>query len=142
MTTSARRLAETRSGKPLNLALWILQILLAAVFVRAGAGKLMSAPHMVALFDEIGSGHWLRYVTGSLEISGALLLVHPRTTFVGASILSCVMLGALATHVLVLHCSVQLPLFLLAVSMFIAWGRRDQLAPTFRVARRTARADR
>ena len=42
-----------------------------------GFFKLSGDPRMVGLFDAIGVGQWFRYVTGSLEVLGAiLLLIH------------------------------------------------------------------
>jgi hypothetical protein len=35
------------------------------------------------MFDKIGLGQWFRYVTGSLEVVGALLLLVPRTSAIG-----------------------------------------------------------
>ena len=44
---------------------------------------------MIALFDALGIGQWFRYVTGSLEVLGALLLVVPGKTAFGAVLLAC-----------------------------------------------------
>ncbi|MDT0469353.1 DoxX family protein [Streptomyces gibsoniae] len=67
-------------GKARNIVLWVLQIILAGVFVMAGASKLASAQDMVKIFQDVGAGQWLRYVTGSLELAGAVLLLVPRLT--------------------------------------------------------------
>jgi putative oxidoreductase len=127
MTTHAGHLNATKASQPHHAALWILQILVAVVFVRSGSAKLIDAPAMVSLFDMIGVGQWFRYFTGALEITGALLLIIPRASFFGAALLSGVMVGAVATHLFIVPSSPVLPLFLLAVCVFIAWGRRDQL---------------
>jgi uncharacterized membrane protein YphA (DoxX/SURF4 family) len=88
---------------------------------------------MVGLFDAIGIGQWFRYLTGSLEVSGAVLLLAPGASGLGAALLIPVMLGAIATHLVVLHNGPAMPLALLAGLVFVAWGRRAQWA---RVARR------
>jgi hypothetical protein len=115
-------------SKGLNVALWALQGLLGLAFVGASAGKLLGAPDMVALYDAIGVGQWFRYVTGILELSGAALVVVPRTKAVGAGLLASIMLGAISTHLFVLHNSPVAPLVLLVIASMVLWGRRSELA--------------
>jgi putative oxidoreductase len=115
-------------GKALNIALWTLQVLLALAFVAAGSGKLLGRPDTIALFDAIGVGQWFRYITGSLEVLGALLVVVPGTTALGAVLLACIMAGAVVAHLTVLHTAPTAPLALFALTALIAWGRRSQLA--------------
>jgi putative oxidoreductase len=115
-------------GKALNIVLWTLQVLLALAFVAAGSGKLLGSRDMVALFDAIGIGQWLRYVTGSLEVVGALLLIVPGKTAFGGVLLACVMAGAVVAHITALHTAPTAPLVLFALTAFTAWGRRSQWA--------------
>ena len=121
-------LATATPGKALNIALWTLQVLVALAFIAAGSGKLLGSPAMVALFDAVGIGQWFRYVTGSLEVLGALLLIVPGKTVFGAVLLACVMAGAVVAHLTVLHTAPTAPLVLFALTALIAWGRRTQLA--------------
>ena len=114
-------------GKALNIVLWTLQVLVALAFVAAGSGKLLGSADMVALFDAIGIGQWFRYVTGLLEVLGALLLLVPGKSVFGALLLVCVMAGAVVAHITVLHTSPTAPLVLFALTALIAWGRRSQL---------------
>ena len=120
--------ATAAPGKAANIALWTLQVLVALAFVAAGSGKLLGSPPMIALFDAVGVGQWFRYVTGSLEVLGALLLVIPGTTAFGAVLLAAVMAGAVMAHLTVLHSAPTAPLVLFALTALIAWGRRTQLA--------------
>jgi putative oxidoreductase len=115
-------------GKALNIALWTLQVLAALAFVAAGSGKLLGSADMIALFDAVGIGQWFRYVTGSLEVLGALLLIVPGKTALGAVLLACVMAGAVVAHLTVLHTAATAPLVLFALTAVVAWGRRSQLA--------------
>jgi uncharacterized membrane protein YphA (DoxX/SURF4 family) len=112
--------------------LWTLQVLVALAFVAAGSGKLLGSADMVALFDAIGIGQWFRYVTGSLEVLGALLLIVPATTAFGAVLLACVLAGAVVTHLTVLHTAPTAPLVLFALTALIAFGRRSQLVNLLR----------
>src|SRR5258708_28531366 len=99
--TAHHPLVFATPGKAVNVALWTLQVLVALAFVAAGSGKLLGSPGMIALFDTVGIGQWFRYVTGSLEVLGALLLVVPPTTAFGAVLLVCVMAGAVLAHLTV-----------------------------------------
>jgi putative oxidoreductase len=124
--------ATAAPGKALNIALWTLQVLVALVLLAAGSGKLVGSAAMVALFDAIGIGQWFRYVTGSLEVLGALLLIVPGTSAFGAALLACVLAGAVVTHLTVLHTAPTAPLLLFALTALIAFGRRSQLVNLLR----------
>ena len=113
-------------GKALNITLWTLQVLVALAFVAAAAGKLLGSADMIALFDAVGVGQWFRYVTGSLEVLGALLLIVPGKTVFGAVMLASVMAGAVVAHLTVLHTAPTAPLVLFALTALIAWGRRGK----------------
>ena len=114
----------TNSGKGRTIGLWILRVLLAVAFLAAGGSKLAGAPAMVEMFQKIGVGQWFRIVTGVLEISGAILLLIPRTTFYGAVLLLLVMVGAVTAELTVLHDSPVPPLLLLVLSAVTAWLTR------------------
>jgi putative oxidoreductase len=118
---------ERRPSRPLTIALWVVQIGLALMFLMAGGNKLAGNPMMIGLFDAIGIGQWFRYVTGALEVTGAVLLILPRISGAGAALLVPVMLGAISTHLFVLHNSPAMPLGLLVGLAFVAWGRRAQI---------------
>ena len=60
-------------GKAAHIALWTLQVLVAMAVVAAGSGKLLGTADMIALFQAVGIGQWFRYVTGLLEVLGALV---------------------------------------------------------------------
>jgi putative oxidoreductase len=115
------------SGRALTITLWIMQILAAAAFLAAGGLKLSGAPLMVAEFQKIGLGQWLRYLTGLLEVAGAIALLVPRLAFFGAALLAAVVLGALFTHLTVLGLSTAMPAFvLLLLTGTIAYLRRPR----------------
>jgi len=115
-------------GKGRNVALWCLQVLTAAAFLMAGGSKSAAAPLMVAEFDTLGLGQWFRYLTGLLEVVGAIGLLVPRSVFYGAATLATVMAGALIAHALVLGPASAVPAFvLLVVTSTIAYLRRGQV---------------
>lgn len=118
------------TGKVLNVILWILQIGAAAMFIMAAWPKLKGDPQAVQGFamigEKIGVGQWFRYLTGGLEMLGALLLLIPRLCGVGALILVCVMVGAVATHLFIIGGNPVAAIVLLVVTAIIAWGRRER----------------
>jgi putative oxidoreductase len=114
--------------RSVNIALWVVQSLLALAFVGAAMGKLLGRPDMIALYDVIGVGQWFRYVTGIFELTGALLIVLPKTRVLGAGLLAGVMTGAIATHLFVLHNAPTAPAVLLALNAVVLWGRRHEIA--------------
>src|SRR2546426_9255982 len=126
--TAHHPFAPATPGKVLNMALWTLQVLVALTFATAGSAKLLGSDEMIALFNAVGIGQWFRYVTGSLEVLGALLLVIPGKTVFAAVLLACVMAGAVVAHLTVLHTAPTVPVVLFALTALIAWGRRSQLA--------------
>jgi len=126
-------------GKGLNIGLWVVQALLALAFLGAASGKLLGQPEMVGLFEAIGIGQWFRYVTALVEISGALMLLVPRTRIVGAILLAGTMLGAVGTHLFVLHNAPTAPTVLLALLSFVIWGRRAELSRLLDQRRRIRR---
>lgn len=114
------------NGRVQNVALWILQIAAAAMFLMAGISKLTGAPDMIALFEAVGVGQWFRYVTGVLEVSGAALLLIPALAGIGALVLASVMVGAIFSHLFIIGGSFLMPLVLLTAVAIIAYGRRDR----------------
>ena len=110
--------------RPLDILLWCVQVLLALVFVGSSWAKLTGKPEMVALFTAIGIGQWFRFVTGILELTGAVLILLPKTSRIGAAMLATVMLGALAAHLFILHVPPTTPGVLFLMSGFVVWGRR------------------
>jgi putative oxidoreductase len=111
-------------ARPRNVALWVLQALLAVQFAAGGLAKLAGAPELVDLFASIGAGQWLRYVVGALEVAGAVGLLVPRLTRLAALGLATLMVGATVTNLFIIHERPWLPMGLLLVAAVIAWGRR------------------
>lgn len=109
------------------IALWIVQIGLAAMFLLAGGSKLLGAPAMLALFDAVGIGQWFRYVTGLIEVSSAVALLTPRFAVYGALALVLTTIGAIATHLFIVGGSPVLPAVLLVGSAVVLWARRHEL---------------
>jgi len=116
---------RTRRGP--RAALWTVQVLLAAAFLYFSYNKLSGAPQTIETFEAIGLGQWLRYLTGALELAGAIGLLLPRLAGLAALGLFGVMFGAFATEVFVMpDGNPVLPLVLLLVTATLAWLLRDR----------------
>jgi putative oxidoreductase len=114
-------------GRPALIALWAVQVALAAMFLLAGGSKLAGVPAMVTMFDTIGLGQWFRYATGIVEVVAGIALLVPAAAVYGALLLIPTMVGAAIANVAVLHQSPAIPVVLLAGASGVLWLRRRQL---------------
>ncbi len=110
-----------------TIALWVLRVLLAALFLFAAYMKLSGNPQMVAEFETVGLGQWFRTVTGLLELVGSIAILIPATSILGAGLLLCVDSGAFVAQVAVLHMDWIHTIVigaLLAVTIWLQTGKR------------------
>ena len=118
----------TSSSSPLSLTqrriVWGVRILLALAFGAAGLAKLAGVPQMVQVFEAVGFGQWFRYVTGVVEVGGALLLLVPATGFFGGLLLAVTMVCAVATHLVLIGGNPAPAVVLMLLSAFVAWRLR------------------
>ena len=124
--TEGTRSGSSSTGKIMNVVLWVLQIAAAGMFLMVGFLKLSGNEQMVGLFEAIGIGQWFRYLTGALEVGGAILLLIPRTSGLGALLLAGLMVCAVATHLFIVGGSPLGAIILLVVTSVVAWGRRQR----------------
>ncbi|TWU55843.1 DoxX family protein [Rubripirellula reticaptiva] len=103
---------------------WGLSVLLAAFLVFASAsGKFTQWEGKAEMFSHLGWDEGLMFKVGVVEVVLAVLLLIPRTGFIGAILLTAYFGGATASHV-----RVGDPFFfpiIIAVVMWIALGLRD-----------------
>ncbi len=124
MMTTTHAPARPRARTAL---LWSLQLLAAAMFLFAGTLKLSGAPIMVQMFGVIGLGQWFRYLTGAIEVVGAVLLLTPSLALFGAVPLALTMIGAIVTHLFVVGGNPAMPVLLLGATTTVAsmrWSER------------------
>jgi putative oxidoreductase len=77
------------TGKARLIITWILRVLLGVTFLGIGIEKLTGTMGTIPFFDAIGWGQWFRYFSGALDTAGALLILVPRWTSLGAFIITC-----------------------------------------------------
>jgi putative oxidoreductase len=114
---------EARPGTGRLFVVWALSLLVAGAFFMAGGAKLASAPAMVAVFAKVGIGQWFRYLTGGLEVLGAMGLLIPRLGRYAALLLCVIMIGAIISCLTVLGNNPIAPIMLLILSALIAFLR-------------------
>jgi uncharacterized membrane protein YphA (DoxX/SURF4 family) len=113
-----------RINKTSNVIILVLRLFLFFIFLVVGVVKLIGIAQTKQLFTAIGWGQWFRYLTGILDVIGALLLIVPRWTFYGALILICTIGSATMFYLLSLHNNPTVPLVLTLLVATLAWMTR------------------
>ncbi|MCU1284677.1 MAG: hypothetical protein JWO13_1027 [Acidobacteriales bacterium] len=114
-------------SKGMNIALWIVSALLAALFLFAGGMKLLHRPEMGAEFVKIGFPAWFSTFIGVCEVLGGIALLVSRVRALGAACLSVIMVGAVYTTVI--HQPAQqaaVPLICFALLVWISYARFNE----------------
>lgn len=104
----------------------ILRLLLSVAFLAAGSQKLIGAEMMVAVYDQIGIGQWLRLMTGAVEVVAVILLWVPSMQILGALLLGGTMVGAVLAHILILGPSSVPAIILGLLSASVVYLHRHQ----------------
>ena len=94
-------------SKPLRILDWILRLTAAVILAQTLWFKFTAAPESVYIFDKVGLGAPGRIGSGVAELIAALLLVIPRTAWLGAGLAIAVMGGAIMSHLTVLGIDVM-----------------------------------
>jgi putative oxidoreductase len=124
--TGASSMATTKN-QTVNVIAWVLQVLMASVFLTSGGAKLLGTPMMVATFEGIGVGQWFRYATGAIEVGSGIALLIPGLAAFATLLLIPTMICAAIAHVYVIGGSPVPALILLGVNIIILMLRIDQI---------------
>ena len=115
---------------------WSLQGLLAVAFLYFGVTKYTGGAEIVASYEEIGAGQWLRYFTGTTEILGGLALLYLPLAGLAAAARAAQMVGATITQLaFVDDGNPVIPIIFGPLALAIAWLRRDRSMETLRKLR-------
>ncbi|SFC51697.1 DoxX-like family protein [Flagellimonas taeanensis] len=117
----------------------LLRIVPAIILLQTLYFKFSAAPESVFIFETLGLEPYGRIGLGVVELITAMLLLVPRTTWIGALLGMGIMAGALFSHITTLGVVVQDDggtLFIMALITFLcclalAWTQRDQI-PLFK----------
>lgn len=120
----------------MNILLWIVQILLALLFLMSGVMKFLM-PYADMIKDSpVAFPHWFYLFIGTCEILGGIGLVLPWLTKIkpgltplAASLLIIIMVGAtVVTAVGPMAPLAAIPAVVGLLCAFVAWGRRGARA--------------
>ncbi len=126
MTATTSTTSTTRPGRTANITLWVVQVLLAIVYVGVSVPKVTLDPTAVEGFDAmVGFSATGTLVIGLLEIAGAIGLLVPKLNGIAALGLVGLMIGAVGVTTAAMGASMALlPAVLLVLAAVIAWFRR------------------
>jgi|SRR6056297_462894 len=113
----------------------ILRIIPAIILLQTLFFKFSAASESVFIFEKLGLEPWGRIGLGIVELIVALLILIPRTTWIGALLGIGIMLGAIFSHVTQLGIVVQNDggtLFILALTtlvfcILLVWQNRSKI---------------
>src|SRR4030095_1264180 len=120
----------------MNIVLWIIQILLALLFLFAGGTKLVLSPEVLASMGPPNQvqlpGLFIRFI-GVCEVLGALglvlpglLRIRPQLTPLAAAGLTIIMIGAVVVTIAGPGVGPALPAVVIGLlCAFVAYGRRS-----------------
>ena len=118
----------------MNLLSWILRIVAAGILLRTLYFKFSAAPESVYIFSQLGVEPWGRILTGVLELIVGILLLLPRTAWMGAVGGLGIISGAILSHLTILGIEVQgdgglvftLALIVLVACAIVLYLHRDE----------------
>ena len=104
---------------------WILRVVAAFIMLQTLYFKFTGAPESIYIFETVGLEPFGRYASGVAELIASVLLLIPRTTWLGAIIALGVISGAIMSHLTVLGIEVMGDggaLFGMAIIVFVSSG--------------------
>ncbi|WP_421804160.1 DoxX family protein [Flagellimonas sp.] len=113
----------------------VLRLVPAIILLQTLYFKFSAAPESVFIFEQLGLEPWGRIGLGVAELIIAILILVPKTTWLGALLGIGIMAGAIFSHVTQLGVVVQndggtlfiLALVTLIFCMVLAWVNRKQI---------------
>ncbi len=82
-------MAADAPGRSRKIVIWALRLVLGLIFAYVAMTKLTGTGNTIQYFAAIGWGQWFRYMTGSVDLAGAVLLFVPGWTWLGAIMFTC-----------------------------------------------------
>ncbi|HEU5238122.1 MAG TPA: DoxX family protein [Pyrinomonadaceae bacterium] len=95
-------LLEDQRGWIDHVRTWLPRVAVALLFFFVGKSKFGANSSWIKTFEQIGFGQWFRYVTGVIQMLGAIAVLIPRIFPWGIVILACTMLGAILAWIFLL----------------------------------------
>ena len=86
---------------------WGARLLAALILLQTLFFKFTASPESVYIFTKVGMEPWGRILVGILELFAGVMLVIPRTAWLGAGLALGLMVGAIGMHLTLLGIEVQ-----------------------------------
>lgn len=105
-----------------NYINWALRLIPALILLQTLFFKFTAHPDSVAIFSKLHAEPFGRIFSGVLELITAVLILNPKTTFLGAVLGLVTMIGAIASHIFILGIDTNNDggkLFYLALTAFV-----------------------
>jgi putative oxidoreductase len=117
-----------------NIISWLFRIAAAVILLQTLYFKFTGHPESVELFTKLGVEPWGRIGTGVIELITGVLLLVPATAFIGALLGTGLMVGAIASHLLVIGIESKgdggqlfmLAIVVLVLTLIIQFLHKDQ----------------
>src|SRR5688572_6737377 len=114
----------SRATRNDTVVVWVVSVLLAAVFATTGLAKLIGRePIGLQAAAMNGFPQWIRTLVGIVEVGGAAALLVPPVAAVAASMLALLMVPATITQWVSGEPGLFIPVLLFALLMLVAWRR-------------------
>jgi putative oxidoreductase len=112
-------------SRTMPIVLWVLRVLMAALFLFAAFAKLTSMQMEVDAFAMLPVGQWFRYLVGLLELTGGICVLIPTISGLGAIVLLVVDVGAFFAQIMFLHQDWIHPIVIGAILVALIYLQRD-----------------
>ena len=114
---------------------FFLKVIVAAILLQTLFFKFTGAPESVYIFTTVGMEPWGRYGSGVVELFASILILIPRTSWLGAGLALGTICGALFFHLTALGIEVMgdggflfsLACVVFVSSLFILWKERKNI---------------
>lgn len=89
-------------NKSITYLLWAVRLVAAIILLQTLYFKFLAQPESVYIFSTLGVEPWGRIGSGIVELIASVLILIPRTSWIGAGIGLGVMAGAILSHLTIL----------------------------------------
>jgi uncharacterized membrane protein YphA (DoxX/SURF4 family) len=112
-------------SKGKNVALWVVTVLLAGLFLMTGYGKFKTDPETLAIYAHWGRSMGFMRFIGACELAGGIGLLVPRLATPASVGLTIIMVGAVFTHLRAgEYVYFPIPLVLIILLAVVGYARR------------------
>jgi uncharacterized membrane protein YphA (DoxX/SURF4 family) len=111
------------------------RILIAVILLQTLRYKFTAHPDSVYIFNKVGLEPYGRIAIGVLELISAILILIPKTIWLGASLTLGIISGAIITHITIIGIEVNndrgtlfyMALLIFTLSLIVLWKNRKNI---------------